>query len=374
VLVDTELRGNRAAAGGGAYVAVGGTLDLTGAAPVSGNRADEAGGGVALDSAHLVGGVVSDNEIVNYSYPYFYYGLEVGPGDAWGGAGVATSGVSDVTGTEVADNFGVYGGGVSVSGGATALVDVSIHDNDVYQLGGGLAVWAGDATLSGATEIRNNIGEEAAGGVIVVFGSLTGGVVVDNYGDEYGGGVYAVQSTVADVVISGNETYYDGGGLFALGEVTVSGCTVEANRAQDGAGLATDEDYGNFFYDYTDTRLTVVDGVVTGNVADRKGGGLFSGWELELVDTVVTDNVAAQGGGLYVETNAASVTGGAILRNTADTGGGVRLMGGSIGLQGVDLGSDADDNVAVDIRAGTVDYAGLGAGTTEACTTAGCVP
>jgi hypothetical protein len=372
-LVDTTVEGNHAFGGGGIAVSAGSTLDLSQGAEVSGNDADGWGAGVWVDSATLVGGEVHGNRIESYYYPYWYdYGVP-DPGDAaWGGAGVAASGVSAVEGAEIYQNLAVYGGGLSVSGGSTELAGVQVHDNQTYQLGGGVAVLGGDLQLDDASEVWGNYGGEAAGGELVVFGSVSGGWVHDNIGQEYGGGVFAVESEVTGQVFSDNVSDNFGGGLFAIGHVAVDGCTFSGNQSDEGGGLATVQDYGTWFYGHTDTVLTVTDTSANLNFA-RLGGAAYSGWTLDWTGGELRDDTADRGAGLYVEAGSARVEGATITTNSASVSGGAAEVkkGATLSFVQADLGQGASDNAPADVRAGGLDYVFDGV-TTATCSDAGC--
>lgn len=371
VLTDTRIEDNQAFGAGGVQVSAGSTLDLTANGTISGNRATAYGAGVWLDSAHLIGGQVVSNEIDEYYYPYYYYGLPDLDGYAYGGAGVATTGISSLTQTEIANNQSLYGGGLSVTAGQATAIDTLVHDNTAVQLGGGAAVWGGDLVLQGVTELSENYGGEAAGGAIVVFGSMSGGTVRDNTGGEYAGGVFAVQSVIADMTVEDNRSGM-GAGLFAIGIVDLSGVIARGNQGELGGGLAASEEYGNYFYDYTPTEVTVTDSFVSDNEA-QYGGGVYAGWSFVLSNTEISDNVAEFGAGIYAAANV-SATGGAIVRNVAsDRGGGV-VNGDHFAATDVDFGSDADDNVPSDVDNAAMVYTDYGAATTITCDSESCEP
>ncbi len=344
-LTGTELRGNTAVGGGGAAVAPGGTLEIGVGATITENSADSWGGGVWLDGASLIGGAVSRNIISSYSYPYYYGGKPIPANKVYGGAGVATSGASTVTGVEITDSLGIYGAGLSVTGGTTTLSATTVHRNIAYQLGGGAAVWGGTLILMDGSAISDNAGAEAGGGVIVVDGEIVGGEISRNGGGERAGGVFAFSSRLTDVRVQDNEAD-TGGGLYAVGGVTVTGGTFTGNAAGRGGAIAMDVTFGEYF---PDDDLLALDGVA------------------------VFANEADQGGGLLLGTGTATITGGSFTENAAKTGGAARIEGGLLTFEGVDLGEGATDNAPADLWAGGGTFA-FGADAWTVCDQGGCTP
>lgn len=345
-LVDTVIGENTAIGGGGAVVAPGGTLELTVDSLVAGNEAEAWGGGVWLDGGSLLGGTVSGNVIYSYAYPHYYYdGKPIPDGVVYGGAGVAASGESTVTGVEILASTGIYGAGLSVSGGTTTLSDTHVHHNVAYQLGGGAAVWAGTLVLVDGSRISDNEGGEAGGGIVVVEGAIVGGEIADNVGGERGGGVLAFTSSLTDVTLSGNRAD-SGAGLYAVGPVSVTGGTITANDAARGGGVAMGDGFGGYFPDPD---------------------------ELVLTGVAVVGNDANQGGGLLLGAGTATVAGGSFTENTAKTGGAARVEGGALMVSGVDLGEGGSDNAPADLwtSAGTFSF-GVDAWTV--CDGDGCTP
>jgi putative cofactor-binding repeat protein len=149
------------------------------------------------------------------------------------------------------------------------------------------------------------------------------------------GPVVTVRATVAinDLTISNGNTVAapfpgdQGGGIFNGGTLTLTGVTVTANSAWEGAGV----------FNASGT-LTLIDSAVTGNHADsgeaggvlgKGGGGIFNyaNGTVTLVDSTVSGNTSAggSGGGIYEDLEASVTLGGtsSITGNSADAGGGI---------------------------------------------------
>jgi hypothetical protein len=380
VLTGTTIQGNSASEGGGGVeVGEGGSLELGEGALVTGNSARWFGGGVWLDGASLTGGVVSGNEVnqelVELFEDFAYYGLS--GMTAAGGAGVAMSGSASLIGTEVTGNQG-DGGGVSATAGEATLVEVSIHDNQA-DLAGGLLAAGALVTLEG-TEIFEN--SAIWGGGAAVFGAeLASGTFRDNTSTDEGGGVYLIESSLSGATVSGNESD-GGGGVYSMGHTVLVEVTLLDNVGWEGGGIGTTSTSN----DPSEQQLDVIGCTLQGNQAND-GGAVYANSNVSLVDTVVSDNVADDlGGGLRLYTPQSqgggggdippevTVTGGALLHNTGGDGGGVHISFGRLTVEGTDLGEGADDNTPSDVSAGGLPFAGYGAGATFSCDSGGCEP
>ncbi|MEZ4236940.1 MAG: hypothetical protein R3F59_12470 [Myxococcota bacterium] len=350
VLVDTEVSGNRASRGAGAWVGPDGTLDLTLGSTLRDNAAAEWGGGAWLEGGHLVGGTVSENRVEEEQLVGYDGETASVPGEGWGGTGVAVTGDGDVLATEVTANTGPCAA-VSAVRGDVVLQDVSVHDN-VGGAGGGIAAVDSTLTLLGTTEVVGNEGTDG-GGAFLVVATLNGGTLSGNDA-QVGGGILAYGGTIHDVVVTGN-TATSGGGVAAVDAVALSDVTIADNVADWGGGLATDD----FAYPPEPTRLTGC--TLSGNQAST-GGGAHVTRELDATDTTFADNGALRGAGLYLQAPA-SFDGGAIVGNVATAGGGgLQLDDGIVHdaravVRGTDLGEGAQDNVPSDVLTGDGDHA-----------------
>ncbi|HEU5433499.1 MAG TPA: hypothetical protein VFU81_17670 [Thermomicrobiales bacterium] len=114
-----------------------------------------------------------------------------------------------------------------------------------------------------------------------------------------------------------------GGGILNQGRLTVTGCAVSGNYAQDGGGLYNDEQ----------ATLTLNDAEVFDNNAAAElgwGGGIFNNHgTLTVNDAVVTGNEGFDGGGIGAMFGTTILNGTKITGNRATWGGGIETLGES---------------------------------------------
>src|SRR5262249_49259389 len=137
------------------------------------------------------------------------------------------------------------------------------------------------------------------GGISVVQGSVTGGIVSGNQAfgtnaDHSGGGLYVKNGELADMTIDGNAAG-SGGGVELAPPASLTNVSVTNNQATYGAGIHSYLGSGGGSISLTSTR-------VSGNQADRTGGGLEADdvpatVTVTVTDSSFTDNTAVQGGG-----------------------------------------------------------------------------
>ncbi|WP_251159243.1 hypothetical protein [Caniella muris] len=228
--------------------------------------------------------------------------------------------------------------------------------------GQGAVARMGGGRVSGCT----SLGTEAAPGaaVQVLDGAcllIEAGSVQDNCRQEgdgvlYGGGVYVDKATLSMTggSVEGNRAVH-GAGVYCVGRglVEVSGGRIANNRAlHRGGGLYS-------------TGTVLLEG---GDVADNRasfGGGVFNAGTLHERSAVVSGNTADSGAGVY-NRGTASVEGGSIVGNAADgvqgSGGGVYNTGRLVLGEGIIAGNRAlyTGGGLYNTRSGTVDVDGAG--------------
>ena len=316
--------------GGGIYVNNNGVLTVQQGEIIE-NNASIYGGGVFISTGSgygstvtLSGGTISQNTAAS------------GGGIAAYASGVNTT-VLTVEAGSITDNTATYGGGIIATGtseendnGTTTRFGIQMFINGgvisgntaQHGNGGGLSISQGtvleisDGTIYKNQAVRNTDSTEASG---------------------YGGGL--ICSGITQVTINGGSitenTAYLGGGLYATGganaNVTVSGGTISANRAARGAGL----------YVTSSTNVTCQGGLITRNIANGNGGGIYVGSSdtsstptvMITEDTthntvgVITENTAYNGGGIFVANQGSlTVEGGHITNNNAIVPNGVSSL------------------------------------------------
>ena len=249
------------------------------------------------------------------------------------GSGVFGAGASDTTFTNciVRNNETVYGYGEGLLGNEQEeepgeAPELEEWGGTAYSgYGGGICLdgivnyytYTVTGTFEGLPLITYTFWSEEVPAVATVTNCRIG-----NNSAPIGGGIYSKGSDV-DVTDSDfieNSSYVGGGLLSTHGLVDISGCTIRGNIASITAAPEAPEDpeapdpleesvgIGGGLYCFT-TAGSVSDSVVTENLADVSGGGVYLGGEPrtltrwnttatpELVNCLITDNSAGASGG-----------------------------------------------------------------------------
>jgi uncharacterized repeat protein (TIGR02543 family) len=203
-------------AGGGVYVAGGGTFTMNGG-EISGNTASgsgSSGGGVYVTGTNAAFTMNSGKISGNTSTDYYSCG---------GGVYVVSGGTFTMNGGEISDNTSSgdasRGSGVYVGGGTFTMVDGKISGNTATLNGGGVYV---DGTSSSPGTFTMNGGQ--------ISGNNASG------GSGGGGGVYVNSAifTMNDGEISGNTATLRGGGMYVSGgPFTKTGGTIYGYSTSD---------------------------------------------------------------------------------------------------------------------------------------------
>ena len=217
-ICNNETNGN----GGGVYVDDG-TFEMSGT--ISGCTANSGGGIYNSADGTLImkGGKISNNNVEGF------------------GGGIYNTGVATISGGTIASckvtgygsNYG--GGGICSTRRLTVISGIIKNCNAQYNRGGGVQVFSGTFEMSGG-EISDNVGYYG-GGVCVAYSgtsifTMTGGKIIGNEAWEQGGGVYVGDKfTMSDGEISGNTAQYGGDGVYEslVGTFTHTGGTVQAD-------------------------------------------------------------------------------------------------------------------------------------------------
>ncbi|MGH7939079.1 MAG: choice-of-anchor Q domain-containing protein [Bryobacteraceae bacterium] len=122
-------------------------------------------------------------------------------------------------------------------------------------------------------------------------------------------------------------------------DVTISGLTISGGSATgaDGGGIASSTDLGS---------LTVSGCVVTGNVTDGRGGGLFNdGGTVTVTKCTFSSNSGPSGAGIYANFGVLTVTDTTISGNSAGSnGGGIYCNFGTVFLRGCTVSGNSAAN------------------------------
>lgn len=309
----TRTNGDRArkaaALGGGAVLAVGGSLihaTPASAATFEVTNLDDAGVG-SLRQALLDANAAGGSDVVTFAS-----GLT--------GTIVLTSGQLSIT-----DSVEIDGPGTSViavsGGGASRVVGVDGP--------GTLDVTISHLTITGGAADNGggirNVDENLTLDDVV----LSGNAATSRGGALWHDGFNGVL-TIRSSTFSGNTSDGDGGAVYiedssTVTPIVIEGTTISGNTAgSDGGGI--------FFYD-PDAPVDISTSTISGNTANGRGGGIYlynidGGHPLTIDRTAITGNTASIGGGIYLyDADDLRVTNSTISGNaaTAGSGGGIAI-------------------------------------------------
>ncbi|MHC4083034.1 MAG: GC-type dockerin domain-anchored protein [Planctomycetota bacterium] len=226
----------------GGFAPQGGGMLITGSSPTildctfSGNTSAQGGGAVM---------------IFDFSNPLFSNCAFIQNTAALGGGGVLSAGSSSPVFIDChfADNSGENGGGFYCAGTfSSAEVTNCTFENNVAMLGGGgMNIYRAQAT------IKNSVFEgnfaKGAGGLMHAGAdgnaTIENCVIANNVSSGNGGGVliFNCAATISNCLIANNEAAELGGGVMVAYNVSLgmTNCTVAANLATFGGGLACDD-------------------------------------------------------------------------------------------------------------------------------------
>lgn len=192
---------------------------------------------------------------------------------------------------------GEPGGGISNNGGTLTIINSSISNNSVENIGDGGGIRNYNGTL---TVIDSNIS--------------------NNIAEEYGGGIYNSNGvlTVTNSIISGNAAG-SGGGIFTVGQthdhiVTITGSTISNNNATEfGGGIEN-----------SNSIVTITNTTFSENSSLSDGGGAVSNvGTLTINDSSFSDNEAVyRGGGIFSTAGTVKITGSSFSNNSVTSTGG----------------------------------------------------
>ncbi len=210
---DCQFLWNHARLGGGLHAAFG-TLwlfALGNSSQVSGNTADETGGGISADRNATV-----------HLEPYAPWAVVVSFNHAAQGGGLAAVDGAVVSGSGAiafsANTAGLDGGGIYASNATLALAAYGgscprLWQNTAGRHGGG--AWLSGSTLPACIIEGNTAGDRGGGARLLDNASLLNGAVAGNVASNYGGGVSLYHAaSLINVAVTGNTAVTaDAGGI-----------------------------------------------------------------------------------------------------------------------------------------------------------------
>jgi len=262
--------------------------------------------------------------VITGGYGKFGGGIYVSPRDSYDSPRLTLRG-----GTITGNKASYHGGGVYMDSGRLVLCGGAISENTAVLDGGGVYCNGGACMIESGTISGNTAGGNG-GGIRVTQGVendallINGGRIIGNKA-ESGGGVSAFQTFIMNGgEISGNEARYgDGGGVSAAQGGTLNGGKITNNIATK----KTEDPYnssgrGGGIKCGNNGTLTLGGCTVSGNRANE-GGGVYAANILIVADgTRIADNSASSGGGVYIRQQQFTMTGGEIVGNEATNGNG----------------------------------------------------
>ena len=365
--------------GRGLWVTETETLGITGGT-ISNNTAP-IGGGILIDNstsgtpttATVSGAIIDANTATGGVAP-----IDGGGGIFnRGGGNLIVSAGTMITGNTATTANG-SGGGI-FSSGVLTVNDSTIDGNSANRAGGGIEI----SGMSGLTTLTNVIltnnqalGAPGNGGGMHLTGAadgiITGGMITGNTAALEGGGLWngGGTMTIDATTISGNTASGPaaddgGGGIFNNGGIVDIGVTTPVditNNVADGASGS-----GGGIFNNTGGIVTVNRGSVSGNAANRAGGGIEdasgAGMGILLASVALDNNMATgggngpgNGGGLHVSGSGdVNVIGGTVNGNTAALeGGGLWNGGGTMTINGTTINGNTASGPAADDGGGGI--------------------
>ncbi|MEZ5944588.1 MAG: choice-of-anchor Q domain-containing protein [Planctomycetaceae bacterium] len=271
------------------------------------------------------------------------------------------------------------GGGIEVVTGTVNIINSNLISNDVDGVvgtpspgnGGGLHVTGMGATvnITGGTVFNNSAAAEggglwnAAGSTMSIDGTLiSANYAGGNAADQGGGGIFnaggtvnVINASIQDNIAGGMSG--SGGGILndADGTLTVTDTLITGNEANRAGGGIEDNSGAGLGITLTNVNLDANVAGPMGSAAPGNGGGLHvtGAGDVMITDGTVSGNTAAlEGGGLWNGSGTMTISGTLIAGNTAsgsaadDGGGGVFNNGGMLTISDATISNNIADGAA----------------------------
>ena len=274
-----------------------------------------------------------------------------------GGGGVNNSRTATITGSTFSNNFvstGSRGGGLTNQDrGTTSIINSLFEFNNANQ-GGAILNYGGVVNIEGTTLTNNSADGE--GGAIAsssIHGAaivnLSGSVVSGNSASRSGGGFINYspsRATIVDSLISANFATSFGGGLYNVGTATFVNSEV-VNNETSGSGGGISNSIGS---------LQIEGSTFSGNVASNNGGAVWNAGSLTMSDSKMSENHSGfQGGGIRNHPIGTAVITDSIFSDNQAVRGGGLSNAGTLTVVGSSIhGNNASDGGGIQNRCGSL--------------------
>ncbi|MEZ6131694.1 MAG: Calx-beta domain-containing protein [Planctomycetaceae bacterium] len=353
-----------------------------------------AAGNVSLSDVTITGGnaiqgaglFVNSGQTLNLDNVMVTGNTATGAAATDGGGGIYNAGGTlNISDSTITANFATgtsgSGGGIFSTDGIVTLSNSTISLNTANRAGGGIELVEGSALLTSVNLINNDVDLATAspgnGGGVHITGAadftMDGGSVFGNRAAREGGGLWNSTGTMTiqnGTLIQGNTAAGDaaddgGGGIFNNGGTLIIDGSAAPVQIVNNLAIGVLGSGGGIFNAVGGTAM-INDAIITGNEAERAGGGIEDAANmagvtgLTLTDVTLDDNFAfgtdatspGNGGGLHVSgAGDVKISGGTVSNNFAAAEGG-GLWNGS-GVMTISGGTLIDGNEA----AGDLDFA-----------------
>jgi predicted outer membrane repeat protein len=373
-LADTQVTDNSADAYGGGIYATDSTINVA-RSRFTGNYAAGGGGAVYGSNSPLT---VADSYLIDNSSDGYGGGIyaagstiniarsRITDNDATSTGGAVNTSNSSLTlaNTRLSDNNAYYGGGVYAAGSTINIARSRFTGNDATYGG---AVYGSNSSLTLAdTEVTSNSSEGYGGGVYAAGSriEIANSEVTYNSAGSSGGGIAAANSPLRmrGTSVNGNESQGYGGGVFLYGDPAVGSAPADIGESSFFGNYARLD--GGGAYVGASGAVTIAQTTLSGNDANRSGGGLAVGYgangsAVTISASTLSGNRAVRrnGGGLSI----AGPTGQTLLQNVTISGNVTgRNGGGAYVYNAYDTPVTVRNSTVVNNEAGPPGYGGGG--------------
>ncbi|HEY3391135.1 MAG TPA: choice-of-anchor Q domain-containing protein, partial [Lacipirellulaceae bacterium] len=191
------------------------------------------------------------------------------------------------------------GGGIRKESGTLVVEESTLSNNTTRVAGGGISAAYGAQFHVRKSHLRDNSAYSFGGALQITYGigesTIEGSVITDNSAGD-GGGIWNLRAKLAVMssVISDNSTEGWGGGIhsYSDSDLTLISSLLSGNMASSGGAIATSNEGTRL------KSLTLVDTTIINNYASFYGGGIFADRSnLTAIGTTISDNAANRIGG-----------------------------------------------------------------------------